>query len=202
MAGENNWLDMLKKAEKVCLDKDGYRKVHYRFDGGNEMVEEYNLQTNVLTRRAWKRVQTIGGQGTWEVELGDPEPSTLTSTNLEIKESSITPFVTKRLTKSSIEWRIRNLPYPLAVYSVTADPENMSITVRTSNKKYFKVLPVPDLQRVGLQPAQKNISVTHQYNTLIITYIKPQQVLLLEKNVLDEVKKLKTAKDDGQCNPS
>nr|CAD7201739.1 unnamed protein product [Timema douglasi] len=202
MAGENNWLDMLKKAEKVCLDKDGYRKVHYRFDGGNEMVEEYNLQTNVLTRRAWKRVQTIGGQGTWEVELGDPEPSTLPSTNLEIKESSVTPFVTKRLTKSSIEWRIRNLPYPLAVYSVTADPENMNITVRTSNKKYFKVLPVPDLQRVGLQPTQKNISVTHQYNTLIITYIKPQQVLLLEKNVLDEVKKLKTAKDDGQCNPS
>ena len=38
-------------------------------------------------------------------------------------------------TKNSFQWRIRNLPYPKDVYSVTADCDNRVIIIRTSNKK-------------------------------------------------------------------
>jgi hypothetical protein len=78
------------------------------------------------------------------------------------------PIVTRRTTKTVLEWRIRNLPYPKDVYSITADDDG-TIIVRTSNKKYFKKLVVPDLDRAGLKPEQERISFTHQYNTLIIT---------------------------------
>lgn len=67
-----------------------------------------------------------------------------------------------------LEWRIRNLPYPKDVYSITAEKDG-TITIRTSNKKYFKKLEVPDLQRIGLKPQQDNITFTHSLKTLIIT---------------------------------
>lgn len=60
------------------------------------------------------------------------------------------------------------MPYPQNVYSVTAEDDN-TITVRTTNKKYFKKIIVPDLERAGLKVVQDRISFTHQYSTLIIT---------------------------------
>jgi len=78
------------------------------------------------------------------------------------------PFIIRRITKTSLEWRIRNLPYPESVYSVTAEHDG-TMTVRTSNKKYFKKIKIPDLERIGLKPEQQRISFRHQYNTLIIT---------------------------------
>lgn len=74
------------------------------------------------------------------------------------------------MTKNALEWRIRNLPYPKDVYSVTAE-EDETITVRTSNKKYFKKIIVPDLQRIGLKPMEENISFSHRFDTLIISVI-------------------------------
>ena len=73
------------------------------------------------------------------------------------------------MTKTCLEWRIRNLPYPLSVYSVTADPEDRCLVVRTSNRKYFKKLPVPDLERIGQVPEQDKIQFTHKHNTLVIS---------------------------------
>lgn len=57
----------------------------------------------------------------------------------------------------------------MSVYSVKAEPENKCITIRTTNKKYFKKLAIPDLERVGLVPEQDKIQFTHKHNTLIIT---------------------------------
>lgn len=68
-----------------------------------------------------------------------------------------------------MEWRIRNLPYPLETYSVTADKDNKSLIVRTTNKKYYKKLNIPELVRTMLLPEQEHIQFTHKYNTLIIT---------------------------------
>ena len=45
------WPEKLKTATKTCLVQDGKRKVHYTFDDGNEMVEEYDLRNyDVLVR--------------------------------------------------------------------------------------------------------------------------------------------------------
>lgn len=79
------------------------------------------------------------------------------------------PFIVKRITKRNIEWRIRNMPYPLEVYSVSANEEEGCLVVRTTNKKYFKKLTVPELDRVNLKPEQDRIKFSHQFNTLIIT---------------------------------
>lgn len=49
----------------------GTRKIHYKFDDGREMVEEYNLETGVLTKRAWKK-NNILKSSKWDVEVGDP----------------------------------------------------------------------------------------------------------------------------------
>lgn len=67
----------------------GKRKVHFLLQDGRELVEEYNLDTNVLVKRAWRQKGKLGQDMGWVVEVGDPEPSS--SDNLDaigIRESS------------------------------------------------------------------------------------------------------------------
>lgn len=182
----NSWVTNLLKAKKSCITQNNLLKVHYALPDGNEMVEEYDVNTNVLNRRAWRIKNRMGGEGEWNVEVGDPEPNIASSDGILIKENpnqvrhccysrtvfeykSLQPFIVKRITKRNIEWRIRNLPYPLQVYSVTADTQSCSLIVRTTNKKYFKKIELPELERVNLLPEQDRIKFSHQFNTLIIT---------------------------------
>jgi len=68
----------------------GKRKVHFLFENGKEMVEEYNMDTNVVVRRLWKKKNNFGTDIGWIVEIGDPEPK---ESNIEkdgIQESSNT----------------------------------------------------------------------------------------------------------------
>jgi len=193
-----SWLNIIQNARKTAIIEDGKRKVHFLLEDRKEMVEEYNMDTNVVVRRAWKKENRFGTDIGWVVEVGDPE---LQQNNIEIsgiQESSNTPIITRRITKISLEWRIRNLPYPESVYSVTAENDG-TMTVRTSNKKYFKNIKIPDLERIGLKPEQQRISFRHQYNTLIITYKKPPQLLDVEKKVLATVLQLKTDSKNVQC---
>lgn len=78
------------------------------------------------------------------------------------------PILTKRITKTKIEWRIRNLPYPRDVYKVTIDAAKQAIVVRTENKKYYKSINVPELDRCELPLDEKNLSIDYKFNTLII----------------------------------
>ncbi|KYQ48263.1 Protein DPCD [Trachymyrmex zeteki] len=201
----DSWLKIIQNARKTAVIEDGKRKVHFLMEDGKEMVEEYSTDTNVVVRRAWKQKNGFGTNIGWMVEVGDPE---LKQNNIEIygiEESSNTvfnfllqPIITRRITKASLEWRIRNLSYPESVYSITAEHDG-TMTVRTSNKKYFKKIKIPDLERIGLKPEQERISFRHQYNTLIITYKKPPQLLDVEKKILAAVLQLKTDSKDVQC---
>ncbi|XP_023945690.1 protein DPCD [Bicyclus anynana] len=197
MAYKNSiWYKSLLNAEKTCLKEDQIKKIHYKFEDGNEMVEEYNADTRVLLRRAWKVKGKIGGEGKWLVEIGDPIPDAVTNTDaLDIKESKDQPVLLKRNTKINIEWRIRNLPYPIETYSIKANDEEKHIVISTSNKKYYKKLEVPELVRVGLPIEQSKINATHQFNTLIITYNKPQTLIEMEKEWYQELNKIKPMKD-------
>ncbi|CAL1673985.1 unnamed protein product [Lasius platythorax] len=194
----SEWLRNIQNAKITVLIEDGKRKVHFLLENGTEMVEEYNIDTNVVMRRIWKKKNSFGTDIGWTVEIGDPEP---TENNIEIdgiQESSNTPIVTQRITKTSLEWRIRNLPYPNNVYAVTAEQDN-TITIRTSNKKYFKKLRVLDLERIGLKPEQERISFRHQYNTLIITYKKPSELLDVEKKILSKILQLENTESTKEC---
>ncbi|XP_017772293.1 PREDICTED: protein DPCD-like [Nicrophorus vespilloides] len=205
---DDRWFECVKSAEKSALVQGNTKKVHYHFENGREMVEEYNLDTNVLSRRAWKINNEMGGEGDWDIEVGDPMPAGLKASNDLISEDANSPFITRRVTKRNLEWRIRNLPYPVDIYSVTADEEGRCITVRTSNKKYFKKIDVPELRRCKLLPEQDKITFNHKFNTLIITYAKPTELVEMEKAIYEMVKEVQPQRmasgcpDVNECKPS
>ncbi|KAH8378599.1 hypothetical protein KR009_000195 [Drosophila setifemur] len=206
------WLNYLQSAEKNSMISGRLRKVLYKFPDGQQMAEEYNMDTGVVQRRAWRKCKQLMGEPEWDTELGEEprqlnwsqgnkangaggDAEVLTGGEFTVRESNTAPLLTKRVTKKNIEWRIRNMPYPLDVYNVTADAEKRAIIVRTTNKKYYKVIPVPDLDRCGVPPAQSNLSVHHQFNTLIITYQKPAILCELEAQVLLLLKDVETETD-------
>ncbi|XP_051474473.1 protein DPCD isoform X3 [Apus apus] len=148
----------------------GNHKIHYLFEDGKEMAEEYNLKTGQLVSRKWREKNTLGGSGKWQVEVGEPISPLLGALESElIKESSSNPVFMRKDTLSSFQWRIRNLPYPKEVYSVSVEKEQRCCVVRTTNKKYYKKFSIPDLDRYQLPLDAAALSFTHANNTLIIT---------------------------------
>ncbi|XP_051474475.1 protein DPCD isoform X4 [Apus apus] len=135
----------------------GNHKIHYLFEDGKEMAEEYNLKTGQL------------------------------------------PVFMRKDTLSSFQWRIRNLPYPKEVYSVSVEKEQRCCVVRTTNKKYYKKFSIPDLDRYQLPLDAAALSFTHANNTLIITYQKPKEILAAEKQLQKELKMIKAANNED-CN--
>ncbi|XP_078358798.1 protein DPCD-like [Oculina patagonica] len=200
--GKFVWLETLRNARKTSLVQDGRRKVHYTFPNETEMVEEYDVSSGELSVRKWKTKSGVGRESKWEYEIGeDLRPVNLDVEN--ISESRGNPIFTRKDNNKAFQWRIRNLPYPLNVYSVTVDEDKQSITIRTSNKKYFKRFQITDMERAKLSLEQSAISVAHANNTLIITYHKPPLILEQEKLVRQELVKVKSSRDgDVECTPS
>ncbi|XP_022789369.1 protein DPCD-like [Stylophora pistillata] len=196
------WLETLRKARKTSLVQDGRQKVHYTFPDGTEMVEEYEVTSGELLVRKWKKKSTLGREGKWDYEIGeDLRPVNLDMEN--ISESRGNPMFTRKDNSKAFQWRIRNLPYPLEVYSVTVDDDKHSITIRTSNKKYYKKFQIPDMERAKVDLEQSAISKAHANNTLIITYKKPPLILEQEKLIRQELVKMKSSRDgDVECTPS
>ncbi|XP_055911197.1 protein DPCD [Eupeodes corollae] len=194
-----NWLKDIRNAEKSSMISGRVRKVFYKFLDGRQMAEEYSLDTGVIQKRAWKKSKTLMGESDWEIEVGETPNLNLNTQNPEegftVRQSVSEPILSKRVTKHNIEWRIRNLPYSIDTYQVTADKEKRAIVVRTTNKKYYKSINVPELERCSLLPEQDNISIHHQYNTLIITYKKPALLCEMEAEVLLVLKDVETETD-------
>ncbi|KAG7223834.1 hypothetical protein INR49_026517 [Caranx melampygus] len=195
-----NWSNILKSSKKTALIHDGSRKIHYLFMDGKEMAEEYDLETDELMVRKWRQKSTLGGQGQWQVEIGLPHATPATSLDsVTIKESSFSPVFMRQDSKSSFQWRIRHLPYPKDVFSVSVEPSERCIVIKTSNKKYYKKFNIPDLDRCQLPLDCSALSFTHANNTLMVTYRKPKEILTLEQELLKELKKLNTVKDTAEC---
>ncbi|KAL1005888.1 hypothetical protein UPYG_G00065180 [Umbra pygmaea] len=196
-----SWSDLLKSSKKTAIIDDGKRKIHYLFTDGKEMAEEYDLTTDDLIVRKWRSKSTLKGQGPWEIEVGEPVPSTAASLELDvIKENFSNPIFLRKDTKNSFQWRVRNLPYPKEVYSLSVDPDQRCCIIRTTNKKYYKKFSVPDLDRCQLPLDSSALSFSHACNTLIISYKKSKEILTLEHELLQELKKLKaTNEGDMDC---
>ncbi|XP_062436250.1 protein DPCD isoform X1 [Rhea pennata] len=196
-----SWLERLRGARKTALVQDGKRKVHYLFEDGREMAEEYDAKTGQLASRKWREKNALGGSSKWQVEVGEPNLPLMGTLESEfIKESSSNPVFVRKDTLTSFQWRIRNLPYPKEVYSVSVEKEQRCCVVRTTNKKYYKKFPIPDLDRYQLPFDAAALSFTHANNTLIITYQKPKEILAAEEELQKELKKIKAANDDdSEC---
>ncbi|XP_059151994.1 protein DPCD-like [Physella acuta] len=196
------WLEKLRAAQKTCIIQDGRRKIHFTFSDGLELAEEYDINSEELVLRKWRKKSTLGNVGKWEIEVGEQT----TPVNFEAEgliESNVNPVFIRKDTKTHFMWRIRNLPYPLDNYKVTAKPEENQIIISTANKKYYKKFGIPDLSRCGLPLQQEPIEIAHANNTLLVSYKKPSAILDMEKKLQQELKKLKATKDgDVDCTPS
>ncbi|XP_056385473.1 protein DPCD isoform X2 [Hyla sarda] len=179
----------------------GRRKVHYLFSDGKEMAEEYDQKTHELLGRKWRQKSALGAYGQWQIEVGEAVPPIVGVLQQDfLKENSSNPVFMRKDTKTSFQWRIRNLPYPKEVYSVTVDKKERSCIVRTSNKKYYKKFSIPDLDRCQLDLDESSLSFAHANNTLIITYQKPKELLALEEELQKELKSMKSTSDgDVDC---
>ncbi|XP_037618864.1 protein DPCD [Sebastes umbrosus] len=196
-----SWSDTLKASKKTALIHDGKRKIHYLFIDGKEMAEEYDLETDELIVRKWRNKSTLGAQGQWQIEVGEPLAGPVPSSDSEvIKENCSNPVFLRTDKKTSFQWRIRNLPYPKDVFGVTVEPSERCIVIKTSNKKYFKKFSITDLDRSQLPLDNAALSFTHANNTLIVSYKKPKEILTMEQELLKELKKLKgTGEGDVDC---
>ncbi|KAH7827606.1 putative protein DPCD [Monocercomonoides exilis] len=192
----------LSGGQKNAFVVDGRRKIHTVWEdrGGIEMAEEYDLASDELLVRKFKKPTTLGGEGEWVYEIG--EPPVKHGGDLLIAESSSAPYLFRQDEKLNFVFKIRNLYYPLSVYSVTVDGQQL--VVRTSNKKYFKRISIPDMNRAKLPLIQSSVSFTHTGSTLVIRYKKPSPILETEAKAREERKKLKSERPpkdgDVECN--
>ncbi|OMJ85328.1 hypothetical protein SteCoe_13361 [Stentor coeruleus] len=195
---------MERRVARTCVISGGVRKLHSTYPDGMEIVEEFNIQTHELLTRKVKKISEIG-EGKWEWEVGEPT-ATFNPENELMRASSNNPVFIRKDTITEFQWRVRNLPYPPEVYSVTGESSTGKITIRTSNKKYFKVFTVPDLIRNHIPLNPELIRWGHEFNTLIISYSKPLQILEIEndmKRQLEQARKTrgnkKPEEGDVEC---
>lgn len=197
------WISQLRKAKKTTMVQDGLKKLHFTFDDGREMVEEWDVKKDTLTTRKFRKPSTLGGTSTWEYEVGEEPramPQNAEGDSIGIFVSAANPVCVRCDTKKEFQWRIRNLPYDLDVYSITVTNDGKNAILRTSNKKYYKKLGIPDLERIGVSIVQAGFTMAHTNNTLIITYPKPPPYLEVERRLKSMRDELKANKDgDVDC---
>ncbi|CAG9463068.1 unnamed protein product [Pedinophyceae sp. YPF-701] len=186
---------MFRKGGKTtAINSGGRKKMHTTFDDGSELVEEYDMTTDELLVRKWRRKTPLGKLQNWEFLVGDAEPTA--AAGGELRESSSAPTFHRRDTRGMFQWRIRNLPFPAEVYSVTVDESDRKIVVRTSNKKYYKRFAIPDLDLLQLPLEQSRVQWEWANSTLVISYAKPRAVVDAEDQDRAERAKMR-AQEDG-----
>ncbi|KPA85232.1 hypothetical protein ABB37_01585 [Leptomonas pyrrhocoris] len=168
---------------KTSVIRGDRKQLTSKYTDGSEMIEEYDVVTDALLLRKRRSKNALGGYSDWVIEVGTEAPSRNLDRAL-IVEASGSPIVVRQDTKDNYVIRIRNLPYPREVFAVTVErPEGDAvgkIVVRTSNRKYFKRLDIPDLERANVPLDSASLSYSVQLQTLIIQYKKPLPVLTAE----------------------
>lgn len=178
----------------TAIVSGGRRKVHTTFDDGSELIEEYEIQSGELVVRKRRGKTVLGRQAEWEYLVGDapvkwnPEGGTL-------KESGDNPVLSRKDTRDSFQWRVRNLPYPPDTYNVTVDHQQQQIVIRTTNKKYFKRLDVPELRLLSLPLSEGALTWHHAHATLVVSYAKPMQVMQAEMKEAEDTRKIRPHQD-------
>jgi len=175
-----------QEPKRLCMRSEGRKKIHTTFPDGAEMVEEFDEKTDVLMLRKTRKPTAMGGEGEWVFEVGQAPETAFDPYSHSMRASNSNPVFLRKDTPQDFQWRIRNLMFPADVYSITVDHEKQEIVVRTSNKKYFKRIPVPDCARLGLPLKDEMLTWKHQHNTLIISYSKPPQVVAEEQKLIRE----------------
>ena len=152
------------------------------FPDQTELVEERDENSNELLVRKWKRPKEFG-EAQWEYEVGD-DGKVFNPENDLLSASSNNPIFMRKDTADRFEWRIRNLPYPKETYNIEVDSQKQQIVLKTTNKKYYKRIDIPDLKRVGLQIDDSQVMWKYANNTVIIAYQKPAKVKARDQEMI------------------
>jgi protein DPCD len=127
------------------------RKLHYLYPDSTELVEELDMNSNDVLIRKWKRPQDKGlpsqQKPEWEYEIGE-DPIGFNPEIDMMAVSDANPHFMRKDTKNRFEWRIRNMPYPKETYIIEVDNQKQQIVLKTTNKKYYKRIDIPDLKRL------------------------------------------------------
>ena len=198
-SGEGNARHMpaqvIPEGTQVSTFNAGSRKqVHYTFPDQSEMVEEFETATDRLVVRKRREKNMLGKLDDWVYEVGEP-PQRLTIENDTLRPSAANPVIVRNDRPHAFEWRIRNLHYPKPTYSVDIDHDERQIVVRTSNKKYFKRIHIPEMDRLRLSFEDTSLTWKHEQSTLIIHYAKPHAVMKMELKARDE--RIKATEEGG-----
>lgn len=180
--------------------RGGRRQVQTSFPDGSELVEEFDAASGRCLMRKRKAVSTIGRQAEWAWEIGEA-PIARVGDSTPMVPSAENPAFARSDSGGDFVWRVRNLAYPKSTYSVTAEPGAMPaegrIVIRTSNKKYFKKIEVPEMARLGLALDAAALSWEHSGTTLLVKYAKPEKVLKAEKKRVKDVAKAPAPASSG-----
>ena len=112
-------------------------------------VRPFEPPVGVPAVRKWKGGGGLGSTASWEYEIGEPattaDAAAASSTvgsaaasasgGAALRVSSSNPTLVCRESREAYIWRVRNLPYPKSVYSLSVDDDKQQIVLRTSNKK-------------------------------------------------------------------
>ena len=168
--------------------QNGRRVLSYLYPDNTELVEELDVNSNEVLVRKWKRPREgqINSQqvAEWEYEIGDDNRKFNPETDL-MSASDRNPQFMRKDTTARFEWRIRNLPYPKETYIIEVDHDKQQIVLKTTNKKYYKRIDIPDLKRLNMKMQEEAIAWKYANNTVIISYDKPAEVKAKEKEMLN-----------------
>jgi hypothetical protein len=166
-----------KEPVRTAMTVGDIEKVHISgHDDGSEVMEEYDVKTGVLLRRKMRRPQTLGGMTEWSYEVGeDPRQTTASfdpTSNTIALAANANPIFLRQDTATHFQFRIRNLPFPIETYLIAVDEKAQELVLSTTNKKYYKRMGISDLQQQQTALDVAQVEMTHQHNTLVISYAK------------------------------
>jgi hypothetical protein len=176
------------------------------FSDGNEIVEDYNLNTEELVSRRVKKV-SMTGKEQWFVEIGsEPVTTARKDDDFLIKENQNNPIFIRKDNANDFQFRVRNSNSTKDNFIVECDKDKNQIVIKTKNKKYYKRFGIPDLERIGASLDENMMKVNFVNNTLVISYKKPEEILRKESEILADIRKIKAetkakpeAKYDTEC---
>ena len=179
----------VKNGTRTYLINGDFIKFHTVFKDGSEIGEEYGIYSEEIESR---RVKKIGmtGKESWTTEIGE-EIKPRNNDEFLIKENDNNPLFIRKDTPNEFQWRIRNLKGDADNFMVECDKDKQQIVIRTKNKKYYKRFNIPDLERLNLKLDESLMKVNFVNNTLIISYTKPKEALEAEKEILEEIRRVR-----------
>lgn len=131
---------------------------------GMDVVEMCEIDTGRLIGRKQREKVLTGENKPWEWTYGMPQED----------ESNGNPVFLRKDSDNYFQWLVRNIPYPPETYSVIVNEENNQIIIKTSNRKFFKVIKSP---MNSLKFKKSKLEWAWSRNMLVVRYPMPQEAI-------------------------